>query len=66
MAMWITVLGVLSVSLFQPTQRACFLVKGYHNQFLLAGGELARGAGKTARGRCGGHSFRICIDVVWV
>jgi hypothetical protein len=26
--MWITVLGVLSLSMFHPTQRACFLVKG--------------------------------------
>jgi len=28
MAIWIMVLGVLSLSMFQPTQRACFLVKG--------------------------------------
>jgi hypothetical protein len=63
MAMGITVLGVLSLSLCQPTQRACFLVKGilvpwlrvYHYQFLLSGGEYVGGAGVTALGRCGGH-----------
>jgi hypothetical protein len=50
MAMWITVLGVLSGSMFQPTQRACFLVKGISWPIFISWrGTCKRGRHKSLR-----------------